>query len=145
MVADQCTAAAVHLIMKAHEYGHAHTRRAFNTIIHWCLLQGEIIVGSLLFVLLVKHIQLRQAAVKATIQAEQQKETGRREKEAVVDPIAWDRLQKSTKPRDAWPSSKMMKPIVDVIHDAFRISPSVDADNPLPMRLPLQALARVGP
>ncbi|EMD31830.1 hypothetical protein CERSUDRAFT_100060 [Gelatoporia subvermispora B] len=143
MVADQCTAAAIQLIMKAHEYGHAHTRRTINTIIHWCLLQGEIIVGSLLFVLLVKHLQMRQAAGKASIQAEQQKATGCREKDSVVDPIAWERLRKMMGPRDAWPSSKTMKPILDSIRNALADRPPEQYADALPLRLPLQALANL--
>ncbi|OCH85442.1 hypothetical protein OBBRIDRAFT_798167 [Obba rivulosa] len=144
MVADQCTETAIQLVVKAHEYGHAHTKRTYETLIHWCLLQGEIIVGSLLFVLLVKHMQLRQAAIKAAMQAEHQRKEGRRQKDSVVEPIAWDRLEQSMKHGEAWPSSRMMKPIVDEIRRAFAEAPlQKDHANPSPLRPPLQSLANL--
>ncbi|CAL1716567.1 unnamed protein product [Somion occarium] len=60
-VNDAYTRAAIRILQIARKYSQRRTERMFSTIIGACLLQGEIIVGCLLFVLLVKDWQARHA------------------------------------------------------------------------------------
>ncbi|OBZ71980.1 hypothetical protein A0H81_08098 [Grifola frondosa] len=65
LVADDCTQAALQLLHEARVFGQHRTKRMYDAIISTALMQGEIIVGSLLFVLLVKDWQLRNASAKS--------------------------------------------------------------------------------
>jgi len=61
LITDPCTRAAVNLLQAARQWGQHRTERMYDNVISTLLMQGEIIVGSLLFVLLVKDWQLRHA------------------------------------------------------------------------------------
>ncbi|KAG6375039.1 hypothetical protein JVT61DRAFT_3820 [Boletus reticuloceps] len=50
---------ALMLLLKARENRHQCSDRAFEALVNFCLLQGEIIMGSLLFVLLVKDYETK--------------------------------------------------------------------------------------
>ncbi|KAH9950167.1 hypothetical protein B0H21DRAFT_776953 [Amylocystis lapponica] len=62
---NTCTQAAIHLLAKARENGQQRTARMYESIISGTLMQGEIIVASLLFAVLVKDWQLRKALVES--------------------------------------------------------------------------------
>jgi hypothetical protein len=64
MVSDRCTRCAVRLLIQAKKYRQRRTQDMFDFLIHICLLQGELIVGSLLFAMLVKimHVQIAFSA-----------------------------------------------------------------------------------
>ncbi|KAF7799100.1 hypothetical protein EIP86_010330 [Pleurotus ostreatoroseus] len=53
--------AAYRILMHARKYGQDRSRRMYESLISNCLMQGEIIVGTLLFVLLVKDWQAHAA------------------------------------------------------------------------------------
>jgi hypothetical protein len=50
---------ALMLLLKARENRRQCSDRAFEALVHFCLLQGEIIMGSLLFVILVKDYETK--------------------------------------------------------------------------------------
>lgn len=60
-VGSAATQAALHLLECARIFGQQRTRRMYDSFIKACLMQGEIIVAALLFAVLVKDWQLRQA------------------------------------------------------------------------------------
>jgi hypothetical protein len=89
MVSDRCTRCAVRLLIQAKKYRQRRTQDMFDFLIHICLLQGELIVGSLLFAMLVKimHVQMAfsaqmkmesQAATAETSVIAEQKQAFRR-------------------------------------------------------------------
>lgn len=53
------TIAAFGIIQSARKFGHTRTQKMYRSIVSTCLMQGEIIVASLLFVLLVKDWQAK--------------------------------------------------------------------------------------
>ena len=60
-IADSHTRIAVHLLEEARHRRQERTQQMYDVVINACLLQGEIIVASLLFLLLIKDWQLRRA------------------------------------------------------------------------------------
>ena len=60
MLSDPCTRHAIRLFLRAREYRQRRSKNTYQSLINACLLQGEIIIGSLLFVMVVKDWQLRK-------------------------------------------------------------------------------------
>jgi len=60
-VADTHTRIAVRLLEEARRRRQERTQRMYDVVINACLIQGEIIVASLLFIMLIKDWQLRRA------------------------------------------------------------------------------------
>ena len=60
-IADPHTLIAVRLLEEARHRRQERTQRMYDVLINACLLQGEIIVASLLFLMVIKDWQLRQA------------------------------------------------------------------------------------
>ena len=60
IIADPCTRHAVRLFLRAREYRQRRSQNTYQSLIEACLLQGEILVASLLFVMVVKDWQLRK-------------------------------------------------------------------------------------
>lgn len=63
-IADIHTRIAVRLLEEARHRRQERTQQMYDVVINACLLQGEIIVASLLFLMLIKDWQLRQALKK---------------------------------------------------------------------------------
>lgn len=60
-IADAHTRIAVRLLEEARHRRQERTQQMYDVVINACLLQGEIIVASLLFLMVIKDWQLRQA------------------------------------------------------------------------------------
>jgi len=60
-IADTHTRIAVRLLEEARRRRQERTQRMYEVVINACLIQGEIIVASLLFIMLIKDWQLRKA------------------------------------------------------------------------------------
>jgi len=60
-ITDIHTRIAVRLLEEARRRRQERTQRMYDVVINACLIQGEIIVASLLFIMLIKDWQLRQA------------------------------------------------------------------------------------
>ena len=60
-IADKHTRIAIRLLEEARHRRQERTQQMYDVVINACLLQGEIIVASLLFLMLIKDWQLRQA------------------------------------------------------------------------------------
>jgi len=60
-IADEHTYVAVHLLEEARRRRQERTHRMYDIVINACLIQGEIIVASLLFIIAIKDWQLREA------------------------------------------------------------------------------------
>ena len=58
-ITDTHTSIAVHLLEEARHRRQERTQRMYDVVINACLIQGEIIVASLLFLILLKDWQLR--------------------------------------------------------------------------------------
>lgn len=65
LIGDPCTRAAVKLLENARVWGQQRSERMWENVIKTTLMQGEIIVASLLFVLLIKDWELRKALADA--------------------------------------------------------------------------------
>lgn len=61
VVANAGTQIALRLLQQARTFGQRRTQKMYDSLIKACLMQGEIIVAALLFAMLVKDWQLRQA------------------------------------------------------------------------------------
>lgn len=61
LVQDPTIRAAVRILQSARSYSQRRTEHMYATIVKFCILQGEILFGCLLFVMLVKDWQSRQA------------------------------------------------------------------------------------
>ncbi|KAI0751214.1 hypothetical protein C8Q80DRAFT_1119068 [Daedaleopsis nitida] len=66
MVADGCARATLELLQTARQFGQQRTERMYRVLISTLLMQGEIIVASLLFVILLKDWELRTLQERAT-------------------------------------------------------------------------------
>ncbi|EIW62214.1 uncharacterized protein TRAVEDRAFT_27548 [Trametes versicolor FP-101664 SS1] len=62
-VTDKCARAALTLLQEARIFGQRRTERMYKVLIGTLLMQGEILVASLLFVLLLKDFELRKREV----------------------------------------------------------------------------------
>ena len=60
-IADTHTRIAVRLLEEARRRRQERTKRMYDVVINACLIQGEIIVASLLFIMVIKDWQLREA------------------------------------------------------------------------------------
>ncbi|KAF9782336.1 hypothetical protein BJ322DRAFT_1127321 [Thelephora terrestris] len=60
-IADQHTRIAVRLLEEARHRRQERTQHMYDVVINACLLQGEIIVASLLFIMVIKDWQLRRS------------------------------------------------------------------------------------
>jgi len=60
-IADVHTRIAVRLLEEARRRRQERTQQMYDVVINTCLIQGEIIVASLLFIMVIKDWQLRQA------------------------------------------------------------------------------------
>jgi len=67
---DPFTRFAVCLLNSAREHRWQRTTGMYETVLRACLMQGEILVGSLLLVLLLKDYQLRKACSRVAVEAE---------------------------------------------------------------------------
>ncbi|KAI8984954.1 hypothetical protein BD414DRAFT_71518 [Trametes punicea] len=60
MVTDNCTRAALNLLQEARTFGQRRTERMYRVLIETLIMQGEILVASLLFILLLKDFEIRK-------------------------------------------------------------------------------------
>ena len=96
---------ALMLLLQARENRRQCWDRAFETLVNFCLLQGEIIMGSLLFVLLVKDYEakaLKAQEIKARI-------TEQEACQGVASPQLIDRWKELIRSR--MPSKRLLKAI----------------------------------
>ncbi|KAI0253030.1 hypothetical protein BJV78DRAFT_234586 [Lactifluus subvellereus] len=70
MPADPLTRFAVRLLHNAREHRWQRTTGMYESVLRACLVQGEILVASLLLALLLKDYQLRQACSRVAAEAE---------------------------------------------------------------------------
>ncbi|KAH9978267.1 hypothetical protein BGW80DRAFT_1443371 [Lactifluus volemus] len=70
MPADPLTRFAVRLLSKAREHRWQRTTGMYESVLRACLIQGEILVASLLLALLLKDYQLRRACRRVAAEAE---------------------------------------------------------------------------
>jgi hypothetical protein len=61
IVSDQCTRVAIRLLLHSHHHRHQRSRNMYQSLINACLLQGEILVGSLLFAMVVQEWRVRRS------------------------------------------------------------------------------------
>ncbi|KAL4241305.1 hypothetical protein ABKN59_000063 [Abortiporus biennis] len=54
---DPCSEAALRILSEARRFGHRRTTIMYDNVISTCLMQGHLIIASLLFVLLVKELK----------------------------------------------------------------------------------------
>ncbi|KAH8074941.1 hypothetical protein BXZ70DRAFT_744067 [Cristinia sonorae] len=66
-VQDPSCQAAIRILEHARRYGHRRTHEMYDVLIRACLLQGEIIVASLLFALLVKEFASTRPIVDSPV------------------------------------------------------------------------------
>ncbi|THH13321.1 hypothetical protein EW146_g6880 [Bondarzewia mesenterica] len=64
MPADPLTRYAVRLLRDARKHRWQRTQSMYETVVHACLVQGEILVASLLLALLIKDYQLQRACAR---------------------------------------------------------------------------------
>lgn len=70
MPADPLTRFAVRLLHNAHEHRWQRTAGMYESVLRACLIQGEILVASLLLALLLKDYQLRRACSRVAAEAD---------------------------------------------------------------------------
>ncbi|KAL6306823.1 hypothetical protein BKA93DRAFT_927067 [Sparassis latifolia] len=139
MIGDRCTRVAFDLLSEARAFGQHRTKRMYDRLISTLLMQGEIIVGSLLFVLLVKDWELQQAKADAL-----QASNGGMKNSAVE---ACHRRVLRLSPKDAplstpYPALEMMRVILKQIDNTLSRDPQGPEDQSY-LRAPLQALANL--
>ncbi|EPQ59904.1 hypothetical protein GLOTRDRAFT_103658 [Gloeophyllum trabeum ATCC 11539] len=138
MVTDQTTRMAVRFFLEARKYGHQRTNGMYESLINACLLQGEILVACLLFVLLVKDWQIRKAITEQVIKSMSEANDAADEKAATrVHIPKTGRMQLSP-----FPSQGILRSILNSISACWDDIPS--NDNPThQIRSALQALANL--
>ncbi|KAI9063484.1 hypothetical protein FKP32DRAFT_721552 [Trametes sanguinea] len=114
-VSNECTRAALDLVREARTFGQQRTERMYRSLIDTLLLQGEILVASLLFVLLVKDFEVRTARRAAQAQSD-----------ATENHITHETLRVSPPSRAALrrrlplPDPSLMTPILDAIDSSAK-------------------------
>ncbi|KAI0676719.1 hypothetical protein C8Q78DRAFT_40706 [Trametes maxima] len=111
-VTDLCARAALDLLQEARAFGQQRTERMYRTMVETLLMQGEILVASLLFVLLLKDYEVRLREVVTN------------EEPGGKDYVTHGHLNVTLPPRAAlrnalYPNPKIMGKILDTI-DANR-------------------------
>jgi hypothetical protein len=128
-VSNGTTRIAVDILEQARKHRQKRTERMYDIVIKACLLQGEIIVASLLFAILVKDWEIQEAA------------KARREAAASAARVA--EFETSTDSSDlqqaVYPKRRFMVSILGYIEKSFSEQVGEGADSPFP--LSLQALA----
>lgn len=117
VVANTETRAVLELLQTARTFGQKRTERMYRVLIETLIMQGEIIVASLLFVLLIKDWELRQLQEGAA----QEMEEGITHDVLAVSPPSPAVLLASP-----YPDLKAMGKIIDAVQ--YRISGSSDGD-----------------
>ena len=131
LVSEECTRAALELLQTARTFGQKRTERMYRVLVETLLMQGEIIVASLLFVLLLQDWELRKAQEGAA-------------QAAIKDHVAYDHLgvdpPHPSKILDApYPDLQIMGQILQTARKSFAGISDYDKDRGL---LPsLQSLA----
>ncbi|PCH41555.1 hypothetical protein WOLCODRAFT_137466 [Wolfiporia cocos MD-104 SS10] len=128
LVADPHTRTAVRLLQCARSWSQARSREMYHHTISGCLMQGEIIVASLLFGLLVKDWQLRHTLHGSTVEEE------------TTSTDEYVSLYATKMPPR--PSSRMMHDILREIENTFARDPDT-SDKDTELRHSLQALANI--
>ncbi|KAL7281981.1 hypothetical protein ACG7TL_003448 [Trametes sanguinea] len=119
IVSNECTRAALDLVREARTFGQRRTQRMYRTLIETLLLQGEILVASLLFVLLVKDFEVRNAWAAAQAQS------------ATTENHITHEVLRVSPPSPAalrhmpYPDPSLMTPILDAIDSASRDPPNI--------------------
>ncbi|CCM03974.1 uncharacterized protein FIBRA_06130 [Fibroporia radiculosa] len=119
VIGDRCTRAAVQLLGKARMWGQCRSQRMYDNAISGCLMQGEIIVASLLFVLLVKDWQLRQSLAKSL-------GSDAAEEEPFTSPITQrhiPRIPREDRMQLPYPSIQMMSTILNAVKESLSRDP----------------------
>lgn len=70
ILADPPTRLAIRLLSSAREHRWQRTTGMYESVVHACLIQGEILVASLLLALLLKDYQLRNACSRVAAEAD---------------------------------------------------------------------------
>ena len=111
MVADPCARAALELLQTARTFGQRRTERMYHVLISTLLMQGEILVATLLFVLLMKDWEVSK--MHASTSAEAQQDWITHEHLGVVSP------SRSVLHDPPYPDLKAMGNILDTIDRLF--------------------------
>lgn len=131
-VTDECTRAAVELLQTARTFGQRRTERMYRVLVSTLLMQGEIIVASLLFVMLIKDWEIRKVQDSST------------DEEVKPEWITHAHLGVAPPPRSAlldalYPDTRNMSKILDTIEAKFARQSDSSSD---PTLLPyIQSLA----
>ncbi|KAG1753241.1 hypothetical protein EDB19DRAFT_817863 [Suillus lakei] len=126
-VEDQGTRLALKLLLHARQHRQRCYENTYQFIINICLVQGEIIVASLLFVLLVKDWEMKRAATRV------------REQEAV-----WTQALPATRHGlgSLPPSKRMLKMILFKANKEIMLDPGDESNQPR-REAALQALCNI--
>ncbi|KAI0959264.1 hypothetical protein AcW1_004136 [Taiwanofungus camphoratus] len=139
LITDRCTRAAVSLLKEARVYGQQRTQRMYDNVISGCLLQGEIIVASLLFVLVVKDWELQKALAADAQQADSGAAVSNG---SGNEPNRSRKLARHGLRNSPYPSAEIMNTILKKIDTSLSQDPR-DPDDEKYLLHPLQALANL--
>ncbi|KAH7924823.1 hypothetical protein BV22DRAFT_1090176 [Leucogyrophana mollusca] len=138
MAADEGTRYALSLLLLARRHRQRCSDKTYQSVIHACLLQGEIIVASLLFVLLVKDWEVKQkmaAGLKAQIAEEQLLPNG-------PSPDLRNRWASLLADAKRSPPKRLMSSILMQCEENMLLEPNEESAQPL-RHAALQALANI--
>ncbi|KAG1787682.1 uncharacterized protein HD556DRAFT_944516 [Suillus plorans] len=128
-VEEQCTRLALQLLLHARQHRQRCYEKTYQFIINICLVQGEIIVASLLFVLLVKDWEMKQAATQV-------REQGGAWTQALPTRHGLGSLHGSP------PSQRMLKMILSKAQKEIMLDPAEESNRPR-REAALQALCNI--
>ncbi|KAI0699825.1 hypothetical protein BC835DRAFT_1267380, partial [Cytidiella melzeri] len=126
--------AAQGILSCARRFGQERTERMYENLIYSCILQGELIVASLLFVLLVKDWEVYKARKDAKVQDQLSTDV------ATLREANHTRPQHPMKP--PFPELYLFTTLTDGIRSAFSREPD-DPGGEARLQEPLQALANL--
>ncbi|KAG1759058.1 hypothetical protein EDD22DRAFT_783045, partial [Suillus occidentalis] len=129
-VEDQGTRHALKLLLHARQHRQRCYESTYQFIINICLVQGEIIVASLLFVLLVKDWEMKRAATQI-------REQERARTQAL--PVTRHKLGSL---HGSPPSKRMLKMILSKAQNEIMLDPAEESNRPR-REAALQALCNI--
>ncbi|KAI0329971.1 hypothetical protein GY45DRAFT_1354262 [Cubamyces sp. BRFM 1775] len=140
-VPDLCTRAAFSLLQEARTFGQKRTERMYRVLIDTLLLQGEIVVATLLFVLLIKDFEAKLS--QKAVQDDTVRDVGRE------DHIAYEHLRVLPPPPAAlaqtpFPNPAIMTDILDVVDRPLTSSPDYQALQSLALMAMLLDTGQIG-
>jgi hypothetical protein len=126
MVSHLSTRFAISLLLQARRSRQQRTQKIWDWLIHTCLLQGEVIVGTLLFTILVKDFALKRQLASQLLA--QQQRTAAAQDSPPHDPVVVQEMESEYRSYgEVFPHKKLLQSLASAVDDILSRDPPPDS------------------